>query len=66
MTKIAPGYVENDLITRKRKGMNVHLDRSTIDKIKEIKKHSRESHDDTINRVLDYYMKYGRVNDNDR
>lgn len=60
MTKIAPGYIENDLITRDRKGMNVQLNMSTVNKIKRAKKFYRESHDETLNRVLDYYIKCHR------
>lgn len=43
--------------------VTVQLDISVVDKIKELKKHSRESHNDTINRLIEHYVACDYVDD---
>lgn len=38
--------------------VNVQLDISVVDQIKELKKHSRESHNDTIAMLIKYYRSH--------
>lgn len=43
--------------------VNVQLDISLVDQIKELKKHSRESHNDTIARMIKHYRTCDYVDD---